>query len=683
MQPQKPLFPQLGGLLHGGDYNPDQWLDRPDILEKDIALMKKAGINSASVGIFAWSALEPQEGVYTFEWMDRVIDRLYENGIYTVLATPSGARPVWMDEKYPEVRRVRPDGLRNIHGQRHNHCMSSPIYRQKVRQMNTLLAKRYGSHPGVILWHLSNEYGGACYCDLCRKKFQEWLRKKYHDDIGALNHAWWTAFWSHTYTSFDQIDPPMEHGEHSVLGMLLDWRRFTTENTAEFMRAEIEPLRQYSKLPVTTNFMWMYGGLDYHTLAKDLDIISWDAYPRWHNNEETVYDTATQTAFNHSLMRSFKRGQPFMLMESTPSQVNWMPFNKLKRPGIHALACLQAVACGSDTVQYFQFRMGRGSFEQFHGAVVNHTGRDDTRTFREVSEVGQLLRTLSPVAGSSPVTKKAVIYDWDNRWAIEDMAGAAKNDKKYHEVCYEHFDALRRLGEDPDVISSTESFDGYDLICAPMLYLLKPGVAQRLKDFVAQGGTLVTTWLTGYVNETTLAFLGGFPGDGLMELTGVEAEELDTLYPGQTNGVQVGDERYETAQFCELLSLRSPETRVLGSYTQDFYQGQPAITIHPYGKGKSVHIATRVEKQCLIDLYSGLLSMSPPPKEPVLLPNGVEVHRRVNADTQYTFYLNFSEEEVTLPALPRDCRDMLTGERLSAGSRETLGAYGYLVVASV
>ena len=277
MQPQKPLFPQLGGLLHGGDYNPDQWLDRPDILEKDIALMKKAGINSASVGIFAWSALEPQEGVYTFEWMDRVIDRLYENGIYTVLATPSGARPVWMDEKYPEVRRVRPDGLRNIHGQRHNHCMSSPIYRQKVRQMNTLLAKRYGSHPGVILWHLSNEYGGACYCDLCRKKFQEWLRKKYHDDIGALNHAWWTAFWSHTYTSFDQIDPPMEHGEHSVLGMLLDWRRFTTENTAEFMRAEIEPLRQYSKLPVTTNSMGMHGGLGDHTMPKALDMTSWDA----------------------------------------------------------------------------------------------------------------------------------------------------------------------------------------------------------------------------------------------------------------------------------------------------------------------------------------------------------------------------------------------------------------------
>jgi len=678
MNRKPPLFPQVGGLVHGGDYNPDQWLDRPDILEKDIELMKKAGINSASVGIFAWSALEPEEGKYTFEWMDNVIDRLYENGIYTVLATPSGARPYWMDEKYPEVRRIRPDGRRNLHSRRHNHCMTSPVYRKKVREMNTLLAKRYGKHPGVILWHLSNEYGGACFCDLCQQKFRDWLREKYHNDINELNHAWWTAFWSHTFTSFDHIEVPMEHGEQSVLGMLLDWRRFTTENTADFIRNEIAPLREYSDRPVTTNYMWFFDGLDYNKISKDLDIISWDAYPRWHNSYETVWDTAAQTAFNHSLMRSFKRGQPFMLMESTPSQVNWMPYNKLKRPGMHALACLQTIACGSDTIQYFQFRAGRGSFEQHHGAVVNHTGRDDTRTFREVSEVGQLLKTLAPVAGSSSVSKCAILYDLDNLWAIKDMAGAAKENKKYLDVCVEHYDALRRLGQDPDVINSLESFEGYELICAPMLYVLQPGVAQKLKDFVAAGGTLVTTWLTGYVDDTTLTFLGGFPGDGMIDLLGVEAAELDTLYPGQSNGIRVGDERYKVEDFCELLIIRSPETKVLGTYTQDFYQDEPAITAHPYGKGKAIHVAAHVEKQCLIDLYSGLYSMMG--QEPELLPEGIEVHQRVNGDSTYTFWLNFSEDEVELPALKNDCRDLLTGEELKAGTRETLGAYGYLIV---
>ena len=242
----------------------------------------------------------------------------------------------------------------------------------------------------------------------------------------------------------------------------------------------------------------------------------------------------------------------------------------------------------------------------------------------------------------------------------------------------EHFDALRRLGQAPDVISSTESFEGYDLIAAPMLYLLKPGVAQKLKDFVAAGGTLVTTWLTGYVNETTLTFLGGFPGDGMIDLLGVEAAELDTLYPGQSNGICVGNETYQAAEFCELLIIRSPETKVLGTYAEDFYQGEPAITVHPYGEGKSVHIAAKVEKQCLIDLYSGLYSMMGQKAE--LLPEGIEVHQRVNGDTTYTFYLNFSEEEVMLPALKNNCRDMLTGEELKAGACETLGAYGYLIV---
>ncbi len=670
-----PLFPQLNGLLHGGDYNPDQWLDRPDILEKDVELMKKAGINSVSLGIFAWSALEPEEGVYTFDWMDQTIDRLYQNGIYTILATPSGARPAWMDEKYPEVRRVLPTGKRNLHGGRHNHCITSPVYRQKVREMNTRLAQRYGQHPGVILWHISNEFGGACCCDLCRKKFQDWLRERYHNDIGQLNHAWWTGFWSHTFDSFDQIDPPMDQGEHSVLGMLLDWRRFTTANTADFIRNETEPLQQYApSLPVTTNFMWLFGGLDYNEIAKEIDVISWDAYPRWHN-EQPLYAVASETAFNHSLMRSFKRGQPFMLMESTPSKVNWMPYNKLKRPGLHELACLQAIASGSDTVQYFQFRMGRGSFEQFHGAVVDHTGRDDTRVFQEVSETGQTLKALSNLAGSVPSPRAAVIYDWDNRWAIEDMAGAAKQDKKYNETCIQHFRAMLRLGEDPDVISSTESFEGYDLIAAPMLYLLKPGVAQRLKDFTAAGGVVVTTWLTGYVDESTLAFLGGFPGDGLMELTGVEAAELDTLYPGQSNRIRWNGKEYPAAEFCELLTLRG--AKAAGTYLEDFYAGQPAVTVHPYGKGMSVHIAARVEDDCLLDIYADIF------KERHMgikaLPLGLEIHSRVDGEKRYRFYLNFSEGKVKLPSVPAKCRDMITGEEIPVGTVRELDCYGFLV----
>lgn len=216
---KKILFPQVGGFLHGGDYNPEQWLDRPDILEEDVRLMKKAGMNSASVGIFSWSVLEPREGEFRFEWLGEIIDRLYKNGIYTVLSTPSGARPAWLDETYPEAMRVDRRGMRAHHGGRHNHCMSSPVYREKVAVIDRKLAEAFGTHPGVIMYHISNEFSGECFCPLCVKKFRNYLAEKYDHDIEKLNAAWWTAFWSHRYNSFEQIEPPFENGETSVMGL--------------------------------------------------------------------------------------------------------------------------------------------------------------------------------------------------------------------------------------------------------------------------------------------------------------------------------------------------------------------------------------------------------------------------------------------------------------------------------
>lgn len=195
-------------LLHGGDYNPDQWLDRPDILEKDIELMKKAHINCVSLAIFAWATLEPEEGVYRLDWLRERIDALYAAGIYTILATPSGARPAWMAQKYPEVLRVNAGLERNLMGGRHNHCYTSPVYREKVCQMNTQLARAFGGHEAVVMWHLSNEYGGECFCPLCRQAFREWLREKY-GTLNALNRAWWTAFWGHNYSAWEQIEPPL------------------------------------------------------------------------------------------------------------------------------------------------------------------------------------------------------------------------------------------------------------------------------------------------------------------------------------------------------------------------------------------------------------------------------------------------------------------------------------------
>ena len=375
---------EYGRMLHGGDYNPEQWLDRPDILKKDIEYFKKAHINTVSVGIFSWAVLEPEEGKYNLGWLEEIIDNLYKEGISTILATPSGARPKWMADKYPEVLRMDPDRTRRFFGGRHNHCYTSPVYRQKVHDMDKLLSKRLGSHPGVILWHISNEFGGECYCPLCQQKFREWLKEKY-GTIEKLNSSWCTTFWSHIYNSFDQIEAPSPKGENELHALKLDWNRFVTDRTIDFIKGEVAAIREGgSELPVTANLMYDYNGLDYKKFRDVLDVVSWDNYPSWHKKEE--FFTAIDAGMQHDLMRSIKN-QPFLLMESCPSATNWKPINKLKKPGMMLAASLQAVAHGSDSVLYFQLHQSQGASEKFH---------------------------------KSPA---AVLYDRENNWAIQDAQG--------------------------------------------------------------------------------------------------------------------------------------------------------------------------------------------------------------------------------------------------------------------
>ena len=655
------LFPQIRGLVHGGDYNPEQWLDRPDILAEDVRMMKKAGINCATLGVFSWSSYEPVEGEYHFQWLVDCIDRLYQNGIYTILATPSGAKPAWLDEKYPEALRVDARGMRYHHGVRENHCMSSPVFRQKVQNIIDKLHQAVGDHPGVIMWHISNEFGGQCFCPLCVERFRDYLQEKFEGDIEKLNQAWWTPFWSHQYQNFSQIEPPYENGEYSVMGLLLEWRRFTTFNMTDYMISEIDLLRRLTPdRPVTTNFMQLYGGLNYRKMAKYLDVISWDSYPKFHNDYETLQDTMLRNAFDHAVMRSMKRDKPFMLMESAPGLVNWHDYNKLKRPGIHKLFSLQAIGCGSDTVQYFQWRKGRGSYEQYHGAVVDHLGTDDTRVFKEVEALGQDLQKLGNLAGSLVRPRVAMLLDWEAMWAIEDLRGLSDATKQYDRTCAELFATLSRFGLDVDVIDQRDSFDGYQAIVAPMLYLLQDGTGDRMKQYVEQGGHLLATYLTGYVDKNTLCYLGGFPGDGCKELFGIISEEIDTLYPLDHNRIRFTDgEEAVVKDYAELLRVRDAEA--LAWYQEDFYAGKAAVTVRSQGQGKACYVACRLDQTGMKKIFARFLEEAG--VDIRKLPDGVEFHERIDGEGhRYDFYLNLKEEPVTIRGI---CgKELLSGKEV-------------------
>jgi beta-galactosidase len=683
MKNDLPLTPKFPKLLHGGDYNPDQWLKYPDILEKDIQLMKQANINCVSMGIFSWINLEPEEGVYTFDWLTKIIDNLYANGIYTVLATPSGARPAWMAQKYPEVMRVNQDGVRLKFGGRHNHCYSSPIYREKVRQIDTRLAKQYAGHPGVILWHISNEFSGECYCPLCQEAFREWLKKKY-GTLENLNDTWWTNFWSHRYTDWEQIQPPQPTGEQDIHGLSLDWKRFATDRTLDFFKMEKEAVHSANpEIPVTTNLMEFGEGLNYFKFKNDLDVVSWDSYPLWHNSLQSDARTAADTALTHDLMRSLLH-RPFLLMESTPSTTNWLDISKLKRPGMHMLSSMQAVALGSNSVQYFQWRKGRGCSEKFHGAVVDHYGGSDTRVFRDVAQVGDRLKKLdenTDLYNTCVSPECALIFDWENRWAVEDARGPRNRGIKYNETVLSFHRSFWDLGIPVDIADMECDFSRYKLVVAPMLYLYRADIQKKLADFVRNGGTLVGTYWSGIVDENDLCFLGGTPG-GLMDVFGIRSEEIDALCDGEHNRLMMcGNvpegmkKEYSISDLCDLIHCSS--AKPLAEYGDDFYKGRPALTVNSYGKGRAYYLAARTEDPFNRDLIAALAKQAGVQKSlDTCLPDGVTASRR-SGKHDYIFVENFNSVPVKVQ-LPGTFRDAESGESLSA--ELTLEGYGVRIL---
>ncbi len=660
-------------LLHGADYNPEQWVDTKEVWDEDMRLMKLANCNEMSVGIFSWSVLEPRENEYHFEIFDEILDKIYRNGGRVLLATPSGARPRWMAEKYPEVLRTNERGEKMLYGARHNHCLTSPYYRKKVREMNSLLAERYGKHPAVIGWHISNEYSGECFCPLCRDAFHKFLAKKY-GNIDKLNFEWWNTFWSHRFSSFEQIDPPSPLGD-SYSALYLDWQRFVTEQTASFLKNEVEAVRTHSNLPTTANFMQHYTQLNYWVMEKEIDAVSWDSYPDWHN--DAVMDlphTAADTAFVHDTYRAMKQ-KPFLLMESTPSLVNWRKYNKLKRPGIHKLASIQAVAHGSDSVQYFQWRKSRGSCEKFHGAVIDHNPTENTRVFREVREVGELIKKICCCAGTMPKVEVAVIFDTENEWALSKAQGFCRNNKKYYDTCFGFYFSMWKRGIAVDIIDANRPIDSYKLVIAPMLYMMKESTISRLVDYVKGGGTLVSTYMTGMVNENDLCYLNGIPASELSDVFGLVSEEIDTLYPQDSNFTVYKGEKYPLHEYCERIHTKGG-AEVLARYGCDFYANEPMLVKNRYGEGTAYYFAARDTGELSDKIMSEIsdeLSLS---RDFENLPYGVTSHSRECDGEKYVFVENYNDSPVTVES-SIEMLDLETNEKVFG--RVELKPYGIRV----
>ena len=642
-------------LLHGGDYNPEQWLDRPDILAQDTELMKKARVNTVTLGVFSWSALEPQEGVYTLDWLADIIHNLYANGICTILATPSAARPAWLAHKYPEVRRVRADRVRELYNRRQNYCYTSPLYRDKVRRIDQKLAQRFGNDPAVILWHISNEMGGDCHCELCQAEFRRWLQARY-GSLQALNKAWNARFWSHDYTAWEQIESPAPQGENAVQALALDWKRFVSDRHIDFLKFERDTVKESAPdAKFTANMMYRFDGIDYFKMAKEIDVASWDNYPTWHKPTETVEETALDTAMMHDLFYSMK-GKPFLLMESSPSFTNWQPISKQKKPGIAELAALQTVAHGADSVLYFQWRASRGAEEKFHGAVVGHDGRQDARAFTETVQVGQKLESLSEITAVQREKQALIVHDWQNKWALEGSCGPRNAGLGYWDELKRHYNALARAGIAVEFGDETADLTGYRLVVVPMLYLLTDDFAKKLCDFAQNGGTVVVTYWTGVVDESDLCRLGDTPY-GLTGLLGLRRTEIDGMYDGETRRCTPASgctlPEAQASILCEVAALNDTDpAEPLSIYAEDYFAQHPAAAVHKYGAGRAYYLASRFDEDFYRAFYrDAAKELGLVPAWPQPLPAGVLAVKRGN----FVFVQNCTEQPVTVgeSELPR------------------------------
>lgn len=659
-------------MPYGGDYNPEQWPE--DTWAEDMRLLKLAHIDIVTLNVFSWAALQSDEVTYHFEKLDKIMNLVRDNGMKVCMATSTGAHPAWMARKHPDILRVESNGMRRKFGSRHNSCPNSPTYQKYAKALAARLAERYKDYDNIVAWHISNEYGGECYCENCEKAFRVWLKEKYHT-IDEVNRAWDTAFWGHTFYDFDDIVVPNHLSEHwgndrtTFQGISLDYKRFNSESLLNAFRLEYDAIHAITPdIPITTNLMGTYQPLDYQMWGKYMDFISWDNYP----SNETPLE---ETAMRHDLMRGTKQGKPFALMEQTPSVTNWLPYNMLKRPGVMRLWSYQAVAHGADTVMFFQMKRSIGACEKYHGAVIDHVGNENTRVFREVTELGAELEKLgSQTLGARTDAKAAIVFDWDNWWGISYSAGPSI----YLDYCQEvlhYYKALHNKNIPVDMIGVEDDLSKYSLVIAPVLYMVKGNYDEKIRAFVKNGGRFLTTFFSGYVDEHDLVTIGGYPSK-LRDILGIWVEEEDALPKEMENSFSYQGKTYPAKMLCDLLHTEGAQA--LTSYEKDFYAGMPVLTKNAFGKGYGYYVATSSDDAFYEDYLSEICAEAG--ITPIMdTPATVEVTMRSNANGSFVFLLNHGEETYET-ALPFAGTDLLTDTAYAQNDAITLKAKGVAII---
>jgi beta-galactosidase len=664
-------------MYFGVDYYPEHWVypyagteSNPEACwEEDAQMMRDAGVNVVRMGEFTWGLCEPKAGEFDFAWLRRAMEVLAAHGIQTILGTPTAAPPIWLCQAHPEILPVDETGLVRREGTRRAVCLNSDLYWSYSKKIVTAMAQALGEHPALIAWQVDNGIGGhyteASFNTDTRKDWQRWLEAKY-ETIPRLNELLGLRQWGQVVTAWEQVPMPWRSPTTHNPALLLDWNRFCSDTIVQFVRMQADLLHELSPgRPVTTNLRPLKHRFNHFDLAEVLDFIAIES-------TAALRAKSAELACEIDMLRSLKKtgvrspggGDGFWVIEHKAGNVSWQDVNSLVRPGILRMFTYQLVSRGADAILFFPWRQPRIGSEKFHGAVVQHHRRKQSRVYREVAQLGEEMRLLAPaIQGTKVAPEVCILFSHENEWALQQP-----NQPNKHFSLREHiqlyYNALHDRNIPVDFAQPAEDLSRYRLVIAPSLQLMSGAEADNLKLYVQTGGTLLATFNTGLVDEHHIAPDNGFPHD-LTDLFGLEVVEFDQLPPGEENhltfkGSFQTSHLHPARLWCDL--IEPAECQVLSTYAKDFYSGKPAMTLNTFGLGKAIYFGTLSHQHFYYDLVTWLRQLCG--LHPLLkVPETIEISMRQKDGENLFFVLNHQNSSVRLHFY-KPIQEFLTGQSL-------------------
>ncbi|MGV8883709.1 MAG: beta-galactosidase [Rhodoglobus sp.] len=628
------------GIAYGCDYNPEQW-DRA-VWQQDVALMREAGIGIVAINIFGWAVIEPREGEFDFSGLDTIIELLHANSIQVNLGTGTSSPPPWLTTKHPEILPKAIDGTTRYPGGRQAWCPSSPEFREHAFALVEQVARRYGKHPAVALWHVSNELGchnALCYDDQSADAFRRWLRDHYVT-VDALNAAWGAPFWSQRYNDWSEVLPPLLTLSTRNPTQVIDFHRFSSDELLDYYRREAEIIREHSSVPVTTNFMVTahIRNLDYWAWAPEMDVVANDHYLDWRLNEPV-----SELSFAADLTRGLAGGKPWFLMEQAAGAVNWQPHNLAKNEGEMIRNSLTYVARGADSICFFQWRASLQGSEKFHSALLPHAGTDSAN-WRNALELGSILDRLGEVAGTEVESDVAMIFSWQSWWAADGETRPSQS-VSYLDQVHDTYRALRASGLTVDVVAPSADLSKYKLVLVPHLYMVDPVDSAAITNYVAGGGHAIVTFYSGIVDLDDRVIPDGYPG-AFRDMLGLRVEEFVPLLPGTELTLSDGS---RSRLWAERMTLATADPVV--SYTDGPVAGGHAVTRNKFGSGTAWYVSTVLEPQVLARVVNEAAALAAVTVSASEGNSQVEILRRSAPDRSYLFIINHGEDPITVAAV--------------------------------